>query len=53
MVSKERCWTEIDLSALKENYVLLKNRIPTDCRLMSIVKAWVWPRRHSGRQGVS
>ena len=39
MVSKERCWTEIDLSALKENYVLLKNRIPTDCRLMSIVKA--------------
>ena len=39
MVSKERCWTEINLSALKENYVLLKNRIPTDCRLMSIVKA--------------
>ena len=39
MVSKERCWTEIDLSALKENYALLKKMVPTDCRLMSIVKA--------------
>ena len=39
MVSKERCWTEIDLSALKENYALLKKLVPTGCRLMSIVKA--------------
>ena len=39
MISKERCWTEIDLSALKENYALLKRLVLADCRLMSIVKA--------------
>lgn len=36
---KDRCWTEIDLSALRENYALLKSRLPAGCRLMSIVKA--------------
>lgn len=39
MLPKERCWTEIDLSALKENYALLKSRLPAGCRLMSVVKA--------------
>lgn len=39
MLSKERCWTEINLFALRENYALLKSRLPAGCRLMSIVKA--------------
>lgn len=39
MSAKDRCWTEIDLSALRENYRLLQSRIPDGCRLMGIVKA--------------
>lgn len=39
MSFKDRCWTEIDRSALRENLRLLQSCIPGSCRLMGIVKA--------------
>ena len=39
MSFKDRCWTEIDRSVLRENLRILQSRIPDGCRLMGIVKA--------------
>ncbi len=39
MSFKDRCWTEIDRSALRENLRILQSCIPDSCRLMGIVKA--------------
>lgn len=39
MSFKDRCWTEIDRSVLRENLRILQGCIPDGCRLMGIVKA--------------
>ena len=39
MSFKDRCWTEIDRSALRENLRILQSCVPDGCRLMGIVKA--------------
>lgn len=39
MSFKDRCWTEIDRSALLENLRILQSCIPDGCHLMGIVKA--------------
>lgn len=34
-----RCWAEIDLSALRENLVWIRDRVGPDVRIMTVVKA--------------
>ena len=35
----DRCWTEIDLGALKHNYNIVKQSVSDDTRIMAVVKA--------------
>lgn len=38
-IEKSRCWVEIDLDALVENCRSLHTLLPSDCRLMTVLKA--------------
>lgn len=37
--SKERCWTEINLSVIKNNYKIYKDSLPNNTKVMAVVKA--------------
>lgn len=39
MVDEKRCAFEIDLSAFRENYRLIRSALPDGCRLMAVLKA--------------
>ncbi|MBO7421750.1 MAG: alanine racemase [Spirochaetaceae bacterium] len=39
IITDKRCWTEIDLSQIIENYRIYKNHLPEKTKVMAVVKA--------------
>ena len=39
LVTDKRCWTEINLSAIINNYRIYKNCLPAKTKVMAVVKA--------------
>ena len=39
IITDKRCWTEIDLSQITENYRVYKNHLPAKTKVMAVVKA--------------
>lgn len=39
IITDKRCWAEINLSQIIENYRIYKNQLPEKTKIMAVVKA--------------